>query len=37
MFGASCLAMAAVARSSKEGQYYLMPLMMVTLPFTLKS
>jgi sodium transport system permease protein len=32
MFGASCLALAAFARSSKEGQYYLMPLMMVTLP-----
>jgi len=32
LFGALCLALAALARSSKEGQYYLMPLVLVTLP-----
>jgi len=32
MFSALCLALAAFARSTKEGQYYLMPLVMVTLP-----
>jgi sodium transport system permease protein len=32
MFGALCLALAAFARSSKEGQYYLMPLVLVTTP-----
>lgn len=31
-FSALALAVAALARSTKEGQYYLMPLMMVTLP-----
>ena len=31
-FGALCLACAAYARSTKEGQYYLMPLMLVILP-----
>jgi sodium transport system permease protein len=31
-FSALCLAMGAYARSSKEGQYYLMPLFLVTLP-----
>jgi sodium transport system permease protein len=35
LFSATALAVAAVARSSKEGQYYLMPLMMVTLPLVL--
>ncbi len=32
LFGALCLALAAFARSSKEGQYYLMPLLLVTMP-----
>lgn len=32
LFGALSLAAAAFARSSKEGQYYLVPLIMVTLP-----
>jgi sodium transport system permease protein len=32
LFSALCLALAAFARSTKEGQYYLMPLLMVTLP-----
>jgi sodium transport system permease protein len=32
LFSALCLALAAFARSTKEGQYYLMPLMLVTLP-----
>jgi sodium transport system permease protein len=31
-FSAVCLAVGAYARSSKEGQYYLMPLFLVTLP-----
>ncbi len=31
-FSAVCLAIGAYARSSKEGQYYLMPLFMVTMP-----
>jgi sodium transport system permease protein len=31
-FSAVCLAVGAYARSSKEGQYYLMPLFMITLP-----
>jgi sodium transport system permease protein len=31
-FSAICLAVGAYARSSKEGQYYLMPLFLVTLP-----
>ncbi len=31
-FSALALAVAALARSTKEGQYYLMPLMLVTLP-----
>lgn len=35
LFSAVALAVAAMARSSKEGQYYLMPLMMVTLPLVL--
>jgi len=34
LFGALCLAMAALARSSKEGQYYLVPLLLITLPLT---
>jgi len=32
LFSALCLALAAFARSSKEGQYYLMPLLMITMP-----
>jgi len=35
LFGALSLAMAALARSTKEGQYYLMPLLMVVLPLTM--
>ena len=34
MFSALCLALATFARSSKEGQYYLTPLLMVTLGLT---
>jgi sodium transport system permease protein len=32
LFSALCLALAALARSTKEGQYYLMPLLLLTLP-----
>lgn len=32
LFSALCLALAAFAKSSKEGQYYLMPLVLVTMP-----
>jgi sodium transport system permease protein len=32
LFSALCLACAAFARSTKEGQYYLMPLMLVMMP-----
>ena len=32
LFSAFCLACAAFARSTKEGQYYLMPLLLVTMP-----
>lgn len=35
LFSALALAVAAMARSSKEGQYYLMPLMMVSLPLVM--
>ncbi|TWU24103.1 ABC-2 family transporter protein [Novipirellula galeiformis] len=35
LFSALALAVAAMARSSKEGQYYLMPLMMITLPLVM--
>jgi len=35
LFSALCLALAAFARSTKEGQYYLMPLMMVSLPLVI--
>jgi sodium transport system permease protein len=35
LFSALCLALAAFARSTKEGQYYLMPLLMVTMPLVL--
>src|SRR5262249_25750770 len=34
LFSALCLALAAFARSSKEGQYYLMPLVLITMPLT---
>lgn len=34
LFSALCLALAAFARSTKEGQYYLMPLVLITLPLT---
>ncbi len=32
LFSAVCLAVAAFARSTKEGQYYLMPVLMLTMP-----
>ena len=32
LFSALCLALAAFARSTREGQYYLMPLLLLTLP-----
>lgn len=32
LFSALCLALASFARSNKEGQYYLMPLMLVSMP-----
>ena len=35
LFSASCLAMAAFARSTKEGQYYLTPLFIMTFPLVL--
>jgi len=35
LFSALCLALAAFARSSKEGQYYLMPLLLVTMPLVI--
>jgi sodium transport system permease protein len=35
LFSAVCLALAAFARSSKEGQYYLMPVLLVTMPLVL--
>lgn len=35
LFSALCLALAAFARSSKEGQYYLMPLMLITMPLVI--
>lgn len=35
LFGAISIAIAAFARSSKEGQYYLMPVLMVCLPLIL--
>ncbi len=36
-FSALCLAIGAYARSTKEGQYYLMPLFLVTLPLVFLS
>lgn len=35
LYSALCLALAAFARSSKEGQYYLMPLVLVTMPLVI--
>jgi sodium transport system permease protein len=35
LFSALCLALAAFARSTKEGQYYLMPLVLVTMPLVM--
>ena len=35
LFSALCLALAAFARSTKEGQYYLMPLMLITMPLVI--
>ena len=35
LFSALCLALAAFARSTKEGQYYLMPLLLITLPLAI--
>jgi sodium transport system permease protein len=32
LYSALCLALAAFARSTREGQYYLVPLMLVTMP-----
>ena len=37
LFSALSLALAAMARSSKEGQYYLMPLFLVTMPLMMLS
>jgi ABC-type Na+ efflux pump permease subunit len=37
LFSALALAVAAFARSSKEGQYYLMPLLLITLPLMMLS
>lgn len=37
LFSALALAIAAFARSSKEGQYYLMPLLLLTLPLMILS
>jgi sodium transport system permease protein len=34
LFSGLCLALAALARSTKEGQYYLMPLVLITMPLT---
>ncbi|MBL9092926.1 MAG: CPBP family intramembrane metalloprotease [Planctomycetaceae bacterium] len=35
MFSALCIALASMARSTKEGQYYLMPLVLVTMPLVI--
>ncbi|MBA4018033.1 MAG: CPBP family intramembrane metalloprotease domain-containing protein [Pirellula sp.] len=35
MFSALCIALASIARSTKEGQYYLMPLVLVTMPLVI--
>jgi sodium transport system permease protein len=35
LFSALAMALAAMARSTKEGQYYLMPLLLATMPLTI--
>jgi len=35
LFSGLCLALAAFARSTKEGQYYLMPLLLITMPLAI--
>jgi len=35
LFSALCLALAALARSTKEGQYYLMPLLLLVMPLVI--
>jgi sodium transport system permease protein len=35
LFSALCMALASFARSTKEGQYYLMPLVLITLPLVM--
>ena len=35
LFSAASLALAAMAKSTREGQYYLMPLMLITMPLLL--
>ncbi|MCS7304779.1 MAG: ABC transporter permease subunit [Thermoguttaceae bacterium] len=35
LFGALCLALSALARSSKEAQYYLMPLLVISMPLAI--
>jgi sodium transport system permease protein len=35
LFSALCLALAAFARSTREGQYYLMPLLLVVMPLAM--
>lgn len=35
LFSALCIALASFARSTKEGQYYLMPLVLITLPLVI--
>jgi len=37
LFSAVCIALGVLARSTKEGQYYLMPLMLITMPLALLS
>lgn len=37
MFSAICLALASLAKSTKEGQYYLLPVMMITFPLVFLS
>ncbi len=35
LFSALCIALASFARSTREGQYYLMPLLMISLPLAM--
>ena len=35
LYSALCLALAALAKSTKEGQYYLMPLVLITMPLVI--